>query len=95
MKPLLGQAPKKNDENSEAASHPQVGLTTVQQPIIVNLLTRKQVSQRLGVCCHTCQRLTRRGLLPAIVFNSRLIRYAPEVIEAYIKSAVTGDRGPL
>jgi hypothetical protein len=29
-------------------------------------------------------------LLPALVFNRRLIRYAPEAVEAFIQSAITG-----
>jgi excisionase family DNA binding protein len=53
-----------------------------------DLLTRAQVSRRLGVCQHTIQRLTKKGLLPAHVFNRRLIRYAPETVEKFIKSAV-------
>jgi hypothetical protein len=57
---------------------------------IARLLSRAQVAHRLGVCPHTVQRLTRRGLLPAIVFNRRLIRYAPAVVEQFINSAVTG-----
>ena len=55
------------------------------------LLSRAQVAQRLGVCRHTVQRLTRRGILPAIIFNRRLIRYAPAAVEAYIQSAVVGN----
>lgn len=51
------------------------------------LLTRRQVADRLGVCSHTIQRLTRRGELPALVFNRRLIRYKPEVIESFIAQA--------
>ena len=54
------------------------------------LLSRAQVAERLCVCPHTIQRLTRRGVLPAIVFNRRLIRYAPETVEAFIQSALIG-----
>lgn len=60
---------------------------------IKRLLSRAEVADQLGVCQHTIQRLTRRGLLPAIVFNRRLIRYQPEAVEAFIQSAVTGNGG--
>lgn len=58
---------------------------------IVGLLSRADVGRRLGVCTHTVQRLTRRGMLPALVFNKRLIRYRPEVVEAFINSAAVGE----
>lgn len=54
------------------------------------LLTRRQVAERLGVCPHTIQRLTRKGILPALVFNKRLIRYTREVVEAYVAQAMVG-----
>lgn len=54
---------------------------------IRRLLSRAQVAQILGVCPHSIQRLTRRGLLPAIFFNSRTIRYEPEVVETFIQVA--------
>ena len=57
------------------------------KPEFKKLLTRAEVAQKLGVCTHTVQRLTRQRQLPAIIFNRRLIRYAPEVVEAYIKAA--------
>lgn len=53
----------------------------------IGLLSRTQVARRLGVCPHTVQRLTRRGLLQAYTFNRRLIRYSPEVVDAYIRAA--------
>lgn len=56
---------------------------------IISLLSRAQVATIIGTCPHTVQRLTRRGVLPAIVFNSRLIRYHPDDVQAYIRSAMT------
>ena len=55
--------------------------------ILVALLTRAEVARRLSVCPATIQRATRRGELAAIVFNKRLIRYDPNVVEAYIAAA--------
>ena len=52
-----------------------------------SLLTRRQVAERLGVCGHTVQRLTRKGILQALVFNPRLIRYRREAVEALIAHA--------
>ena len=51
------------------------------------LLTRRQVAERLGVCTHTVQRLTRAGLLSALVFNPRLIRYTQEAVDSFIAHA--------
>ncbi len=48
------------------------------------LLTRRQVARWLGVCETTVQRLTRKGVLPALVFNRRLIRYTEEAVETFI-----------
>lgn len=55
-----------------------------------SLLKRRQVAEQLGVCEHTVQRLTRKGILPALVFNPRLIRYLPEAVEALIAQAKVG-----
>lgn len=57
---------------------------------IARLLSRAQVARILSVCPHSVQRMTRKGLLPALVFNRRLIRYAPEAVEAFIRSAQGG-----
>lgn len=54
------------------------------------LLTRRQVAGLLGVCTHSVQRLTRKGVLPALIFNKRLIRYRPETVEAFIAQAKVG-----
>ena len=76
-------------------NQPCAGLSAVQRVILVGLLSRAEVAQRLGVCPHTIQRLTRRGILPAIVFNRRLIRYSPDAVEAYIKAAAVGGIGEV
>jgi hypothetical protein len=59
------------------------------------LLSRAAVAEKLGVCPHTVQRLTRRGLLPALVFNKRLIRYTAEAVGTYIKQAAVGTIAPV
>jgi len=71
-------------------NQPHAGLSQETKLAIIRLLSRAQVAQRLGTCAHTVQRLTRRGLLPAIIFNKRLIRYDPEVVERYIRAASGG-----
>jgi hypothetical protein len=73
---------------SEIASLPASNETSADR--IKRLLTRAEVARILQVCPHSIQRLTRRGILPAIVFNRRLIRYDAAVIERYIRSAVVG-----
>lgn len=45
----------------------------------INLLSRRQVAQRWGVCQHT---IARRNDLHPLRFNRRLIRYRLEEIEA-------------
>ena len=72
---------------------PSTALSRETGQAIAGLLSRAQVATKLGVCPHTIQRLTRKGLLPALVFNKRLIRYAPEVVERYIRSAMVGGEG--
>lgn len=58
------------------------------------LLTRSDVANRLQTCNHTIQRYTKRGLLPAIVINCRVIRYRPEDVEKLIQSGMVGNGGP-
>jgi hypothetical protein len=53
----------------------------------LKLLTRKQVAARLQTCCHTIQRYQRKGLLPAVIINARVIRYRPEDVARLIRSA--------
>lgn len=48
------------------------------------LLRRRDVADKLGVCSHTVMRLTKDGILPAMKFNRRLIRYDPEVVQKFI-----------
>jgi len=77
-----------------APAHEQSSISPQTKLVLTGyLLTRAEVARRLGTCTHTVQRLTRRGLLPAIVFNRRLIRYQPEAVEAFIQSALTGNGG--
>ena len=58
--------------------------------IIVALLTREDVAKRLKTCTHTVARYTKRGLLPAVLINSRVVRYKPEDVEKLIQSSTIG-----
>ena len=83
--------PKPNGSGKSALSNGRTtGLSPQTKQVLIGLLSRTQVAHRLGTCTHTVQRLTRRGLLPAIVFNKRLIRYSPEVVEQFIDAAIVG-----
>jgi hypothetical protein len=77
----------------KTAVQTSAGLSPQTKQVLIGLLSRAQVAARLGLCTHSVQRLTRRGLLPALVFNKRLIRYAPEAVEMFIQSAVTSNGG--
>ncbi len=49
------------------------------------LLSRREVASMLGVHTETIKRYQRKGLLPAIVFNSRLIRYERTEVDRLIQ----------
>jgi predicted site-specific integrase-resolvase len=51
------------------------------------LLTRRQVAETLQTCPHTVARYTRRGLLPCLKINARVIRYDPTVVANFLKAA--------
>lgn len=53
------------------------------------LLTRDEVAKILKVCRHTIQRYTRKGLLPALHLNQRVIRYRQEDVESFLAQAET------
>ena len=48
-------------------------------------MSRREVASMLGVHTETIKRYQRKGLLPAIVFNSRLIRYERTEVERLIQ----------
>ena len=52
---------------------------------ISRLMSRREVASMLGVHTETIKRYQRKGLLPAIVFNSRLIRYERTEVERLIQ----------
>lgn len=81
-------SPKK----SSCTEQPSAGLSTVGRQILVGLLTRRQVAATLQTCVHGVARYTKRGLLPAVVINPRLVRYKPEDVERFIQSAMTGKK---
>ncbi len=81
--------PKKTSQSNQ----PCAGLS-VNQQFFVGLFTRKDVALQLDTCVHTVARYTKRGLLPAIVFGKRLIRYKREDVEKFIRSATHGNGGP-
>ena len=49
------------------------------------LLSRKEVARFLGCHIETVKRMQRRGQLPAIILNSRLIRYERADVERLIQ----------
>lgn len=51
------------------------------------LLSRRDVAARLTVSVETVKRREREGLLPAVRFNSRLIRYRLKDVEKLIEEA--------
>lgn len=51
---------------------------------IKELMKRSEVARIIGVCGHTIARMTKRGEIPCIQFNSRTVRYRREDIEALI-----------
>jgi len=65
----------------------KTGLHTNSKQQSTSLLSRAQVAKILGVCPHSVQRMTRKGLLPCIAFNRRLIRYAPAALDDFIQAA--------
>lgn len=82
--------PKKTSHSNQ----PSAGLlTTVQQILLVGLLSRREVADALGLCVHSVARLTKRGHLPAIVLGRRLIRYRREDVQKFIESGVSRNGG--
>ena len=53
------------------------------------LLTREQVAQCLKVCPHTVARWTRRGLLPVLRINCRVIRYRAGDVQNILDGAAS------
>ena len=90
---ILTSRPKGDGQKLPPDNQQTAGLPTETKSPLNGLLSRAEVAQRLGVCPHTIQRLTRKGILGAIVFNRRLIRYAPETVDAYIRAAMTAGNG--
>jgi excisionase family DNA binding protein len=86
-KSSLELKPKGTGEAAQTNQHP-AGLSLQTKQAIIGLLSRAQVAQRLGTCPHTVARLTRKGLLPCLRFNSRLIRYKREDVDKFISSAL-------
>ena len=56
------------------------------------LLTRRQVAVRWGVCTETLKRREKAGRLPFVVLGSRLKRYRLRDIEALEAEALCGGR---
>ena len=50
------------------------------------LLSRKDVARLLGCHVETVKRMQRRGQLPAIILNSRFIRYSRSDVEKLLRS---------
>lgn len=86
MTNAIESKPKGNGQSAQS-NQPIAGLSSETKQALIRLLSRAEVAAKLNVCPHTVQRLTRQGLLRAITFNRRLIRYDPEVVDAFIRSA--------
>jgi hypothetical protein len=56
------------------------------------LLTRRALSQRWSCCVETIKRRERQGLLKAVKFNQRMLRYRLADIEAIEAAAGGGVR---
>ncbi len=63
------------------------GLSPQTKQLVIELLSRADVARELKTCTHTIARLTRKGVLPCLKFNSRLIRYRREDVDKFISSA--------
>jgi len=57
--------------------------------VTLNLLTARQVADRLGVTSHTVLRWTREGKLPGFRLPSGALRYEAQDIEAWIAERAT------
>jgi len=66
--------PKVGGQTTEANFH---------EPI---LWTRRQVANALQVCPHSIARYTRRGELPCVKINPRVVRYKPQDVQRLIES---------
>ncbi len=89
----MGHIGNGSSKNTSPSPQLSAGLSTSDQGIRLGLFTRKQVAHQLDTCVHTVARLTKRGLLPAIVLGPRLIRYKAQDVEKFIQSGVTGNGG--
>lgn len=70
------KAPKKTHEVSRS------------QP---NLLTRRQLADRLQLCPHSIRRLELRGALRALHINGRVVRYDVREVERFLAQAQCGE----
>jgi predicted site-specific integrase-resolvase len=56
------------------------------------LWTRQETAKRLGVCPHSVMNLEKRGLLSAVRFGRRFVRYRPEEVERLLQEMSTGGK---
>jgi hypothetical protein len=54
------------------------------------LWTRKHTATVLGVCTHSVMNLEKRGLLCAVRFGRRFVRYRPEDVSRLLDEMSTG-----
>jgi excisionase family DNA binding protein len=59
-----------------------------------DLLTAREVAQRLGVSTETALRWTRRGLLPGFRLPGGAIRYRESEIDAWLEAREVGRGAP-
>lgn len=57
-----------------------------QKTSLCPLWTRKQVAKTLQLCVHSVARYTRRGELPCVKINPRVVRYKQQDVQAFIES---------
>jgi len=61
----------------------------------VNLLTAREVAERLGISVTTALRWTRRGELPGFRLPGGALRYEEDELEAWLRKRATSRRGAL
>jgi len=82
--PIRPDAPnKKRARKTNNEKHQEIGIENER------LLSRQQVALREGVSVMTIKRRERQGLLHALRFNRRLIRYRLSDVVAYEQQAAT------
>src|SRR5262249_7179557 len=85
------------DPSSQQTTQPAGSPSSLQlkQIVIGVLLSRKQAAELIGCSSATVRRLEKRGVLPSVRFNERLVRYRSADISALIASRISGGKEAL